>query len=198
MTHAPVGRPPERYGDLRPGWHRTLARVLTGVLALVALGWLVWVGVGAADRDVRWSDVGFRLEAGADDPQDAIEVTFDVTVYEGTTATCTVRALSATTPWWARSTSPSRSTPTSAPSAAPPPSACPSPPSAEGWSPARCRERAEEVTARRHLVTLDASERRPGSHPWDTDEHAGTTRRLAWSPPVVTAPARVHPAQERP
>ncbi len=96
MTHAPVGRPPERYGDLRPGWHRTLARVLTGVLAVVALGWLVWVGFGAADRDVRWSDVGFRLDAGTDDPQDAVEVTFDVTVYEGTTATCTVRALSAT------------------------------------------------------------------------------------------------------
>ena len=70
--------------------------MLTGVLALVALGWLVWVGLGAANRDVRWSDVGFRLDAGADDPQDAVEVTFDVTVYEGTTATCTVRALSAT------------------------------------------------------------------------------------------------------
>lgn len=97
MTHAPVGRPPERYGDLRPGWHRTLARVLCGVLAAVALSWLVYAGIGVADRDVRWSDVGFRLDAGSgDDPRGAVEVTFDVTVYEGTSATCTVRALSAT------------------------------------------------------------------------------------------------------
>jgi len=99
MTHAPVGRPPERYGDLRPGWHRTLARVLTGVLALLALGSIAWAGVNAAVRDVRWQDVGFRLEAGADggtgDPASAVEVTFEVTVYEGTTATCTIRALNA-------------------------------------------------------------------------------------------------------
>ncbi len=96
MTHAPVGRPPERYGDLRPGWHRTLARVLTGVLALVALGAVAYAGVDAAVRDVRWQDVGFRLDAGADGATaTAVEVTFDVTVYEGTTATCTLRALSA-------------------------------------------------------------------------------------------------------
>jgi hypothetical protein len=96
VTHAPVGRPPERYGDLRPGWHRTLARVLTGVLALVALGAVAYAGVDAAVRDVRWQDVGFRLDAGADGATaTAVEVTFDVTVYEGTTATCTLRALSA-------------------------------------------------------------------------------------------------------
>lgn len=97
MTHAPVGRPPERYGDLRPGWHRTMARVLTGALAVVAVVGIVYVGVIATDRDTRWQDVGFRLEAGdAADPSGAVEVTFDVTVYEGTTATCTVRALSST------------------------------------------------------------------------------------------------------
>lgn len=97
MTHAPVGRPPERYGDLRPGWHRTMARVLTAVLAVVAVAGIVYVGLSASDRDARWQDVGFRLEAGdAADPTDSVEVTFDVTVYEGTTATCTVRALSST------------------------------------------------------------------------------------------------------
>jgi hypothetical protein len=98
VTHAPVGRPPERYGDLRPGWHRTLARVLTGVLAVVALAAVAWAGLVAAGRDVRWQDVGFRLDAGAEggtgDPTSAVEVTFEVTVYEGTSATCTVRALS--------------------------------------------------------------------------------------------------------
>lgn len=99
MTHAPVGRPPERYGDLQPAWHRTLARVLVGVLAVVALAVVVWLALGSAGRDVRWQDIGFRLDAGAGagsvDPATAVEVTFDVTVYEGTTATCTVRALSA-------------------------------------------------------------------------------------------------------
>ena len=96
MTHAPVGRPPERYGDLRPGWHRTLARVLSGVLALLALAAVVWAGLNAAGRDVRWQDIGFRLDAGADGATaTAVEVTFEVTVYEGTRATCTVRALSA-------------------------------------------------------------------------------------------------------
>ncbi len=88
MSHAPVSRPPERYGDLRLGRHRRLARVLTGVLAAVATGWFVWAAVGISDRDVRWQDVGFRLQSN-----DEVAVTFDVTVYEGTSATCTIRAL---------------------------------------------------------------------------------------------------------
>jgi hypothetical protein len=97
VTDAPAARPADRYGDLRPSWHRTAARTVSALVALAALGWVVWVGVGVADRDVRWQDVGFRLDAGEDgDPSGAVEVTFDVTVYEGTTATCTVRALSST------------------------------------------------------------------------------------------------------
>ncbi len=92
MTQAPTGRPPERYGEDRPQWHRTLARVLTAALALVALGWVVWAGLGLAQRDVRWQDVGF-------DVQDAttVDVTFEVTVYadEGAArVTCTIEALS--------------------------------------------------------------------------------------------------------
>ena len=91
MTQAPTGRPPERYGEDRPQWHRTLARVLTAALALVALGWVVWAGLGLAQRDVRWQDVGF-------DVQDAttVDVTFEVTVYadEGAArVTCTIEAL---------------------------------------------------------------------------------------------------------
>ncbi len=88
MSHAPVSRPPERYGDLRPARHRRLARVLTGVLAVVATGWFIWMAVGISDRDVRWQDVGFRLQSSNE-----VAVTFDVTVYEGTSATCTIRAL---------------------------------------------------------------------------------------------------------
>ena len=97
MTDAPAARPADRYGDLRPSWHRTAARTLAALVALVGLGWVVRVGIGVADRDVRWQDVGFRLDAGQDgDAASAVEVTFYVTVYEGTTATCTVRALSST------------------------------------------------------------------------------------------------------
>lgn len=97
MTDAPAARPPDRYGDLRPSWHRTAARTAMALVALVGLAWVVWVGIRVADRDVRWQDVGFLLEAGeGGDAAAAVEVTFDVTVYEGTTATCTVRALSST------------------------------------------------------------------------------------------------------
>ncbi|GAB4068355.1 hypothetical protein GCM10028777_27200 [Angustibacter speluncae] len=96
MTDAPAARPADRYGDLRPSWHRTAARTVTVLVAVLGLAYVVWVGIGVADRDVRWQDVGFRLDAGEDgDAGSAVEVTFDVTVYEGTTATCTVRALSA-------------------------------------------------------------------------------------------------------
>lgn len=96
MTDAPAARPADRYGDLRPSWHRTAARTVTVLVAVLGLAYVVWVGIGVADRDVRWQDVGFRLDAGEDgDVGSAVEVTFDVTVYEGTTATCTVRALSA-------------------------------------------------------------------------------------------------------
>jgi hypothetical protein len=96
VTDAPAARPPDRYGDLRPSWHRTAARTVAALVAVLGLAYVVWVGIGVADRDVRWQDVGFRLDAGGDgDAGSAVEVTFDVTVYEGTTATCTVRALSA-------------------------------------------------------------------------------------------------------
>ena len=81
-------RPPERYGDLRPAWHSTLARVLVASLAVLGLGFTVLAGWQAADRDVRWNDVGYDV---IDETRTL--ATFDVTVYEGTTATCTVQAL---------------------------------------------------------------------------------------------------------
>lgn len=81
-------RPAERYGDLRPAWHSTLARVLVVALAVLGLGFTGLAGWQAANRDVRWKDVGYDV---MDDSRTG--VTFDVTVYEGTTATCTVQAL---------------------------------------------------------------------------------------------------------
>ncbi len=91
MTQAPTGRPPERYGDDRPQWHRTLARVLVAALAVVGLGWVVWAGLGAAQQDVRWQDVGFDVKDAT-----AVDVTFEVTVYaDGGDApvVCTLEAL---------------------------------------------------------------------------------------------------------
>ena len=86
----PPARPAERYGDIRPAWHSTLARVLTAALAVVGVGWVIYAGVAAANRDVRWKDIGFQIIDSAH-----AEATFDVTVYEGRTATCTVQALAA-------------------------------------------------------------------------------------------------------
>ena len=81
-------RPAARYGD-RPPLPRPVVGVAVGLLASVFVGWVVWVGLGAADRDVRWKDVGFRV---VDDT--AVEVTFDVTKDPDDSARCTLVALS--------------------------------------------------------------------------------------------------------
>lgn len=83
-------RPAERYGDLRPAWHSTLARVLVVALAVLVLAFTALAGWQAANRDVRWTDVGYVI---LDDGR--ARTTFDVTVYQGTTAICTVQALAA-------------------------------------------------------------------------------------------------------
>jgi hypothetical protein len=51
---------------------------------------VIYAGLAAADRDVRWKDIGFQVIDSAH-----AEATFDVTVYTGRTATCTVQALAA-------------------------------------------------------------------------------------------------------
>lgn len=85
---SPPSRPAERYGDIRPAWHSTLARVLTATLAVIGIGWVVLAGWNSANRDVRYSDVGFEI---IDDAH--ARVTYDVTVYRGRTATCTLHAM---------------------------------------------------------------------------------------------------------
>lgn len=87
MTN-PAVRPPERYGDLRPMWHSTLARVLVVTLAVLGLGWVGYVGVTAGDKPVSWTDVGFVV---VDDTMTT--ATFDVTVHHGDGAVCVVQAL---------------------------------------------------------------------------------------------------------
>ncbi len=87
MTTPPV-RPAERYGDIRPAWHSTLARVLVSTLAVIGLVWVGYAGWANSHQDVNWTDIGYKI---VDDGQ--IDATFDVSVQAGSTATCVVQAL---------------------------------------------------------------------------------------------------------
>lgn len=81
-------RPAGRYGD-RPALPRRTVVVALGLVAAVFSGWVVWAGLGVADRDVRWEDVGFQVVGN-----DRVDVTFDVIKDPEATARCTVTALS--------------------------------------------------------------------------------------------------------
>lgn len=87
MSH-PVARPAQRYGELRPAWHSTLARVLVATIAVLGVGWVSWAGWQSGHRPVTWNDVGYDVIDDA-----TAEVTFDVTVHGGEHATCRVQAL---------------------------------------------------------------------------------------------------------
>ncbi len=93
MSAAPGSTPAgdrlaDRYGGpVSPGRRRT--RLAVGaVAALVALGWVVWAGLGQAGADVRTNDVGFAIVS---DQQ--VDVTYDVGKDPGRTAVCTLQAL---------------------------------------------------------------------------------------------------------
>lgn len=81
-------RPADRYGDRPPVSRRRVVLGL-GAVAVAFTAWVVWAGLGAADRDVRWNDVGYQVLG-----DDAVDVTFDVVMEPGTVARCTVTALS--------------------------------------------------------------------------------------------------------
>ncbi len=87
-SQPPTARPAGRYGEARPGSRRWLVAV--GVaLTVAALAWVVWAGLGAARADVRWDDVGYRVEDAA------VVVTFEVVQDPAATAVCDVQALNA-------------------------------------------------------------------------------------------------------
>ncbi|MFP5347999.1 MAG: DUF4307 domain-containing protein [Actinomycetes bacterium] len=86
VTRAP--RPPQRYGDVRPPWHRGAARALAGVAVVAGLAWVVWAGLHQAQRDVSWEDVGFSITGDSQ-----VVVTFDVVKDPQATATCRLEAL---------------------------------------------------------------------------------------------------------
>ena len=86
---SPAVRPAERYGD-GPSPRRRLVLGGVVVLAAVFLAWVVWAGLHLAQREVRWSDVGYDV---VDDT--TVEVTFTVVKDPGSSAVCTIEALNA-------------------------------------------------------------------------------------------------------
>lgn len=81
-------RPADRYGDRTSPVRRRLGLAAVALLVVTFLGWLLWAAAGAADRDVRWDDVGYVI---VDDT--TVEVTFSVVKDPGATAVCTLQAL---------------------------------------------------------------------------------------------------------
>lgn len=82
--------PPGRYGT--PSAARRRAVVAgSALLAAVGLAWVVWAGLGQADADVRWTDLGFRV---VDDTR--VTVTYNVGKDPAATAVCSLRALDRT------------------------------------------------------------------------------------------------------
>lgn len=76
-----------RYGASGP------SPLLLAALALLAasfVGWVVWAGLGQADRDVRWATTGFSGMTGT-----SVTVEFDVFKPADAKVVCLVRALDA-------------------------------------------------------------------------------------------------------
>lgn len=81
-------RPPDRYGDIRSPRRRWLWVVVSCLVAAVGVAWVLWAGLRAAQREVRWSNVGYDV---VDDT--TVEVTFTVVKDPATTVACWVEAL---------------------------------------------------------------------------------------------------------
>jgi hypothetical protein len=58
------------------------------VLATAGLAWVVWAGLGQAEADVRWTDLGYQVIDNS-----RVSVTYDVGKDPGATAVCSLRAL---------------------------------------------------------------------------------------------------------
>jgi hypothetical protein len=82
-------RPAERYGDVPSRRRRRVVVAAVAVLAVVGVAFVVWAGLAAAQREVRWDDVGYRV---VDDT--TVELTFNVVKDPGATVECRLQALS--------------------------------------------------------------------------------------------------------
>lgn len=77
-------RPPERYGEDSPAWHRTAARVAVLVLAVLGVAWVTWSGLWQGGRPsgtvVTWTVVDASH----------VRTSLDVTLKAGQSGRCTV------------------------------------------------------------------------------------------------------------
>lgn len=83
--------PPGRYGQAPSAGRRRL--IVAGIVALgvVAIAFAAWVGWSTGSVDVHYRDVGFQVHG-----PDETDITFEVTMTPGTSATCIVQALDET------------------------------------------------------------------------------------------------------
>lgn len=83
-------RPPGRYGEDQPAWHRVAARAAVITLAVVGIAWVVWVGITNGMKPVTGSLVTYQPIDGT-----RMRADIDVTMDPGRTARCTLEAKSA-------------------------------------------------------------------------------------------------------
>lgn len=74
-----------RYGSSRPP---LVLAIAAAIVVASFLGWVVWAGLGQADREVRWSTTGFDNAS-----QTSVVIEFDVFKPADTAVVCVVRAL---------------------------------------------------------------------------------------------------------
>ena len=80
----------ERYGTTTSPRATWAWRIGIGIGAVVGLGVAIWVALVFAIQPVRWETIGYQVHDASH-----TDVTFDVIMDPGTTATCRVQALSA-------------------------------------------------------------------------------------------------------
>ena len=88
-TPSPGVRPAERYGEDQPTWHRVAARAAVVALAILGVGWVVWVGISRGSQPVTATLVTYET---VDSSQ--MRANLDVTMDPGRTARCTLVAKS--------------------------------------------------------------------------------------------------------
>lgn len=76
----------DRYGSQKSD--RSLAWIVGGVLTVLALAWTVWWAISEAQPTIVTEEAALRVESNAE-----VYVTFNVTAPQGSTVSCTVRAV---------------------------------------------------------------------------------------------------------
>ena len=82
----------QRYGRTRSSRRRTLtiAVIVGGIVAVVVVAWVVWVGLLSPAGEVTTEDTGHRVTSDT-----TVDVSFELTVEPGTATKCAAQALNA-------------------------------------------------------------------------------------------------------